>query len=565
MSTTGAGASDVSRRVAIAAAVAAGAIGVGVGLYYLTRKSSDDPNADKKKLEKLKAGPEVDNSKLAQMKSIELKELGNKLFSVKKYPKAIEIFTKAIEKCGEGEEELLAVCFQNRAAAKEYLTGVSLEEIIDDCTKALEHKPHYGKAYVRRAKNEQKNRQYREALVDIFAATHVDPALDNQIGDILAQVSTILAEVEKEEWIRSANPQQQVTPVRHERVYAWLHKIGEHDPIRVDIVEHAKGDGPYYNALQLIRERHYTSVAECAAKCFTAEGISIDEKLKGLLLTARFQALQNQRALAEEIFSSFEKEFDLLIDLEKERLSDLRKSKASLLIEIGRNKDEVLGAFTKAIELDKAYVDFYTTATFRLTQLNDLTDADVVINKSDFEDTVNAKLARHMLKILVAVQSGDMAQVHNGIRGLEEFVNGLPEQTPYALILLAKIYALFQNNELAAETLGKLMQIESEESSHYFDASMLASNENEMMTRLEKCVALEPNHAEANLMLCSLKVNQVGPKALTAKDYDFCTACLDRATRVIVPDSPDFPTVSSVFQMMAILKAKREAGVRFSV
>lgn len=47
------GASDMSRRLAVAAAIAAGAIGLGIGLYYLTKKS--DPNIEKKKqLEKLK-------------------------------------------------------------------------------------------------------------------------------------------------------------------------------------------------------------------------------------------------------------------------------------------------------------------------------------------------------------------------------------------------------------------------------------------------------------------------------------------------------------------------------
>ncbi|RCN37605.1 hypothetical protein ANCCAN_16485, partial [Ancylostoma caninum] len=50
----------------------------------------------------------------------ELKDLGNKLFAAKKYDDSIRIFSKAITSSDSEETPLLkAMCFQNRAAAKE--------------------------------------------------------------------------------------------------------------------------------------------------------------------------------------------------------------------------------------------------------------------------------------------------------------------------------------------------------------------------------------------------------------------------------------------------------------
>ncbi|CAJ0571911.1 unnamed protein product, partial [Mesorhabditis spiculigera] len=544
------GSSDVSRRLAVAAAVAVGAVGVGAGLYYLSKKKPTV--ADKKKEAAAKSlEQESTPSKLSRMTALELKELGNKLFSVKKYERAIEIFTHAIEKCGPGDEELAAACFQNRAASREFLPNASLEEIIADCQMAINNRPGYGKAYMRKARQYEKQGKNRDALIELFTATHVEPSLDSNIGEMLGRIAGVVAEEEKKLWIEENQPKNQLTPVRHEKVYAWLRKFGEHDPVRCDIVNGVVADGPYYDALKLIRDRKYDDVVDTLTPVDESE-VTLADYLKVLLLLARFQYWQNRRSLADDSLIKFEEKFATLAEVDKEMFGDYMKARLCLSIEIARDKDELKPLFEKAIGIDKEYIDFYTTAVIRYTQMNEIEAANEVSSSEGIVPTTNLSLAKLMVGILLGVKNQDMSLA-------------MDSPTPYALSLLSKVYTLFQSPADALENINKVLEMEPNESAHYFESSLMSSSEDEMWTRLNRCIELEPHHAEANLMLASLRVNKGGAAAISLEDYNFCCACLDRAMKVFVPDSVDFPVVDSVFQMMAVLKTKREAGVRLGV
>ncbi|KIJ94563.1 hypothetical protein K443DRAFT_355043 [Laccaria amethystina LaAM-08-1] len=74
--------------------------------------------------------------------AIQLKEEGNKLFSLKKYDEAIEKFTKAISLDGQN-----AVFYANRSAS--YWALKRHQDVIDDAKKATELDPKYVKAWLR--------------------------------------------------------------------------------------------------------------------------------------------------------------------------------------------------------------------------------------------------------------------------------------------------------------------------------------------------------------------------------------------------------------------------------
>ena len=78
------------------------------------------------------------------------KSKGNRFFKESKYNEAIHCYTKAIEDCPTDKNEDLSTFYQNRAASYEMLR--KYEEVISDCSKAIDLNKRYVKALVRRAK-----------------------------------------------------------------------------------------------------------------------------------------------------------------------------------------------------------------------------------------------------------------------------------------------------------------------------------------------------------------------------------------------------------------------------
>lgn len=85
--------------------------------------------------------------------AITAKNAGNTKFQQKQYDAAISNYNMAIEMFEKMDQKLcaleLAVCYQNRAAAKEYKKNY--DEAILDASKAIQLNDHYSKAYFRRA------------------------------------------------------------------------------------------------------------------------------------------------------------------------------------------------------------------------------------------------------------------------------------------------------------------------------------------------------------------------------------------------------------------------------
>ncbi|KAL6724049.1 hypothetical protein Aduo_018983 [Ancylostoma duodenale] len=211
--------------------------GGGHGLMVLLPEKQCDPQEECEKSpawarfcrtgKKIKDGPSAK----------ELKDLGNKLFAAKKYDDSIRVFSKAITSSDSEETPLLkAMCFQNRAAAKEHHGGFTIEDMLSDCQQALKYNPRYAKAYFRKARLLEMKKDYEGSLVCVFCATQLDSSLDTQTGQIL---SVLLEQLEKrayQTWQLESHSQQSVKHVRHEKVYIWLHKTVVSDCIRSDVL-----------------------------------------------------------------------------------------------------------------------------------------------------------------------------------------------------------------------------------------------------------------------------------------------------------------------------------------
>lgn len=161
---------------------------VGAGccyLYYSNKRDQDDSASRTSGGSSSRVRNEahlVPEPKTPLEKAKSLKDIGNKHFAAKEFELAINHYTKAIE-LGESlhppmKPEEIAIFYQNRAAANESLEN--FDNVLEDCSKAIEKNKHYTKAYRRRANAYSKMENYDKAMVDAFS-TNLLEKFQNQI------------------------------------------------------------------------------------------------------------------------------------------------------------------------------------------------------------------------------------------------------------------------------------------------------------------------------------------------------------------------------------------------
>ncbi|KJH41513.1 hypothetical protein DICVIV_12516 [Dictyocaulus viviparus] len=489
----------------------------------------------------------------------ELKELGNKLFAAKKYGDSIRIFSKAITACNTEDCRLLkAMCFQNRAAAKEHHGGYSVDDMLSDCQQALKYNPRYAKAYFRKARLLNMGKDYMKSLICVFCAIQLDPALEIQATSIL---STLLEKLEKqsyESWLHNTTTRGSAKHVRHEKVYIWLHKTVVSDCIRRDVISQPfLGCSPYGDAIKKVRSKEYDEVADVAMQEYG------ENLLNALLLAGRFYLYQNRLELLSYCLQKFDLIFNALSEEKKIEKQELLNAKHVLCIEAGRSYAEIKNAFANAMEYaDRTNADFYVMAAFRYVVCNEAQAAmDVLSTKGICTD--NMKLLQLTLQIynnaFIDDNNLDMALLHNSILQLENFVAKLEPKTGYALSVLAKVTATFSNGASARLISEDILRLEPAESFHYFDRSCMAASSKDAMDYLEKCIEIEPYHAEANFMYASLMMNEIGTRIITPDEYDKIEKHISIAMSTF-DDNIDFPVIMGVFRLHELLLAKKEAS-----
>ncbi|VDO78613.1 unnamed protein product [Haemonchus placei] len=407
---------NLYRYVAIATAVGVSA----AGLYYLIWHRS--------------------NSKKKSLSVKELKDLGNKLFAAKKYADSIRIFSKAIAAGSSDDCELLkAMCYQNRAAAKEHHGGYNVDDMLSDCEQALNCNPRYAKAYFRRARLLEMKKEHMPSLISLFCATQLDPALDTHSSQLLP---VLLEELEKKahhEWLDDTSSRGKVKHVRHEKVYSWLYKTVMDDCVRRDVLTlQISDDSPYKKAIELIRKKQYDDVADLAVQQTGSH------EMEAQILAARFFFYRNQMDRFDVLFGALPEE-------ERKEKEDLFIAKHILLIESGRTPQEIKKAFTTASDaIQKKCPDFYVMASFRYVLCNEITDAMELLTTEGMS-TTNMKLLLLTLQILRNANrednTPDMAMLHGNILQLESFVNSLDPKSGYALSILAKVSMIFIHSD----------------------------------------------------------------------------------------------------------------------
>ncbi|RWS28233.1 mitochondrial import receptor subunit TOM70-like protein [Leptotrombidium deliense] len=145
-------------------------IGCGCIAYFYFRQ----PKKQRKSTANAKTEPKTiaETSKDPFTNAMSAKNRGNKYFKCAKYENAIQCYTEAINLCPEHKVEELATFYQNRAASNEALK--KYEDVISDCSVAIQLKRDYLKAWQRRSKAYEELGRLPEALNDITAACVLD-------------------------------------------------------------------------------------------------------------------------------------------------------------------------------------------------------------------------------------------------------------------------------------------------------------------------------------------------------------------------------------------------------
>lgn len=133
-------------------------------------KSADEEQED---------GPEVDFEK-----SKELREQGNGLFKTGQYDEALEVYAQAVSSCPRSEKKHKGAIHSNRAACFQHQKA--WEQVIAECSKAIECDPKYVKAYHRRCSAAEALEKWHDAATDLKKVLELDPAQKSKMGAHLA-------------------------------------------------------------------------------------------------------------------------------------------------------------------------------------------------------------------------------------------------------------------------------------------------------------------------------------------------------------------------------------------
>jgi len=118
--------------------------------------------------------PNVMETAKASETAASFKEAGNACYKDDDNEGALVNYTKAVEACEEiNDEKLLATCLKNRAAV--YLKYEDYENVITDCTRALELVPNDPKTLFRRCQAHEALNQVDSAYKDAREVHRVDP------------------------------------------------------------------------------------------------------------------------------------------------------------------------------------------------------------------------------------------------------------------------------------------------------------------------------------------------------------------------------------------------------
>lgn len=261
-------------------------------------------------LEGIPTGPELAALSPTERKTFAttLKNRGNKLYSQKDYPSAIDCYTKALEIADKEE----AVFYSNRAACYQNMQPPQYEQVVRDCNAALKLDAQYVKALNRRATAYEALGRDEEALKDFTATTIMERFQNDAAASSVDRVLKKIAAKKAEEIIKTREPSLPSNTFVAAYLGAFRPRAKPELPVlpegsvntgnaTLDKAFDAQSAGDYVHAFTLVNEA-------------IEQGLSPDWKVgqaEALNLRGTYKFLLGDTAGAKE---DFEKSLDLVPD-----------------------------------------------------------------------------------------------------------------------------------------------------------------------------------------------------------------------------------------------------------
>ncbi|KAB7498288.1 Mitochondrial import receptor subunit TOM70 [Armadillidium nasatum] len=487
-----------------------GAIIIGAGFYYfyLNRDS------EIKKSGKPKSKPPP--SSLSEDKSIESdadlsplgraqasKNKGNKYFKVGKYEEAIKCYDEAIEICPPDNKTDLSTFYQNRAAAYEQLKN--WENVMRDCTAALELNSRYIKALQRRAKACEILKDLEQSLEDLTSVCILE-SFQNQ--GTLIHVDRVLKDIGVQRAKEAMATKEIFLPSRY-YIKSYFDSFIE-DPIFTSLCKEKEGDideseqqleknatnNGYLKAKQYLQEGKYSEIEECCSNELSNPLSS--HVAESLLLRATIDFLKTDYKRAMQDLSK-------LIDMKDLSL----KIKVNALIKRGTiymhtdNLSSCLQDFRNAREMDPTNSDVY----HHLGQIYLLVgNMDGATDNFNLAVKAQYKLSNCNYPEIIAHQKDQNADLTYFLHKFEDVIKSFPKCSE-CYMLYAQVLCDQEKFEEADKQYAKAIEVDPDNPTNYWKGDLDASKKM-IMKALElddKCELAYENLATIEVQTGNLK------------------------------------------------------------
>ena len=393
------------------------------------------------------------------------KNEGNEHFKMGKYDEAIAQYNNAIEACPKESTEELATFYQNRAAAYEQLKKYSAVKV--DCTKALELKPKYIKALLRRARAMEHCNDLEAALEDVTTAC-ILASFSNQTALMMAD--RVLKQLGRKHAMEHLANKKFIMPSKH-IIKNYMNSF-HNDPVfsMIRNNDHSDVSVGFAKVLECIKEERYDDVIPlCNEEIDCAEPDVVPNKLEALLLRATFYFLLGQHDTAI-------KDFETIINNETVpsniKVNALIK-RATLYMQL-ESPEKSICDFKVAAELDPDCGDIYSNKG----QVNLLMEK-VVEAREDFKKAIelNPKFGVVYVQKCYAdyhygLIKSDMKIVAEAIQDFEKAPEMFPD-CPDCYILYAQVLSETQEFEKADNYFGKAIEKDPNNATIYVHRGLL--------------------------------------------------------------------------------------------
>jgi import receptor subunit TOM70 len=508
-------------------------IGVGIGAYYIWKRTNK---------------PEKTILLWAQQR----KAHGIDVYKDKQYKEAIDIFNDIIQSLiaksdkpmNKAFNDLVANCENNIAACYEAM--LDYIKCIDHCTRAIQLKPDYAKALIRRARCLQRLERPLDALEDYMALISFDH-IPQQYSNIKDDIENLLDEHCENECKRILENRMCLRQkISQSIVESWQFSTSIHDPLLLRAQTLTNKDktveGSLDAALIELNRCNYNDIALLSSKVVENDQNDLIERAQAVLLASRFlhyHGLEEEAVAMADKFMTFWEQLD-----ESQKLinKDLHVAKIVLEMNLERSQTDESGIningetplnenkishlnqlADQALSINPKNVDplvFIACILQKSEQLEEALSAILKAKQLD-KDHPFIKYYETYINFVIALRNGNTADIHKNIFVMEQTLKDCDKPPVFALLMLAKIGILMHNNEIVIESVQKAIQLMPNCSAAIYLTGLMEDQPRESMTRnnfeqyfqgIEKtmfsAIEADPNYWEPYRMLAKMQINK---------------------------------------------------------